>query len=248
MLTWNQELNVFEVAAIARGVDINGDLLGWAREDRLGLYVPREQYDETVQFLIEDHLEEETKIIDPDKLHNDPYHLIVNALSEEITLIDPKRTDIDKKALEDTCLVIVTRSEDENGNIFPLETTITRKSAAQWFRIRGQEEMAERLMNFDVEPAIPSSSQTQRQTQRQTKPPRTKEEGLLNTIGIMAYMLAQKTPRYKDKGIHNRRQIALAVQEMADDLGIGRGGLSNLERDIPKELESAWLNKEKKNK
>ncbi|CCK75265.1 hypothetical protein OLEAN_C10890 [Oleispira antarctica RB-8] len=170
---------------------------------------------------------------------------ICEALIDEIALVDPcHRNDVDERVFAHTHLIVATRVPDEEGRINPNLSTVSRESAIQWFLALGQTEKA-KLLNPFIED---DSESTENPAPAPAKLQGMKVEELLKATGIMAYMLAKKSQAFNRNGFINKSQIAKAVQDMADELGIGRDGLSNLERNIPKDIETAWLQKEKKTK
>lgn len=155
---------------------------------------------------------------------------ICEALLEEIGLVDPHYTDVDERVLKNTHLIIASRwSNGEEGFLDACRTTVSRESAAQWFLAQGEIEKAKLLM-----PSIEngSISLTGQQPPKPITEPRTPEPSLLDSIGIMAYMLSKTSKIYARSDKPNKSQIAKGVRAMAEELGIEPEGLSNLERDI----------------
>jgi hypothetical protein len=160
---------------------------------------------------------------------------ICEALLEEIILVDPHYSDyIDERVLANTHLVVALRAITcDEGHMNPYRTTVTRESAAQWFLSMGDIEKAKRLMPSIENGSISLSGQ---QPPKLITEPRTPEPSLLDSIGIMAYMLSITSTRYSRSDKPNKSQIAKGVRAMAEELGIEPEGLSNLERDISKAL------------
>lgn len=189
-----QTLDPLEVAFIACGLkDFDGFMMAWSANRSKG-----------VSDSSFDHI-----------------NLIVARLCEEIALIDQRRTGIDEKALEDTCLVIAMRVENDDGRIDRIKTRITRKSAAQWFSKRGHAEMARRLSPaFEQESIGPTVK---------LKAP---ESSLMDSLGILAYMLSETKNGMKWGENPNAKAIAEAIKDQAVSLDIELKEVSNLQKAI----------------
>jgi hypothetical protein len=64
------------------------------------------------------------------------------------------------------------------------------------------------------------------------KETRTPEPSLIDSLGILAYMLSESTPKFKWGENPNAKEIAEAIEQKAHSLGVEVKELTNLSKDI----------------
>jgi hypothetical protein len=159
---------------------------------------------------------------------------ITEALQAEIQLVDPHNSDVDERVLKSTNLVVASRwSNGEEGYLDALRTTVTRESAAQWFLSVGAIDQAKILMPSIETGAIALASQDNSKDSTQDIA-RTPEPSLLDSLGIMAIMLAKKQTNLSRGSKPNASQIVTAIEKTAAEYGYPLEQISNLQRDIAK--------------
>jgi hypothetical protein len=162
----------------------------------------------------------------------DEAQAITEALQAEIQLVDPHNTDVDERVLKNTNLIIASRwSNGEEGYLDALRTTITRESAAQWFLSVGAIDQAKILMPSIETGAIALASQNNSKDSSQDIA-RTPEPSLINSLGIMAIMLAKKQANLSRNNRPNASQIVIAIEQTAAEHGFSLEQISNLQKDI----------------
>tara|TARA_B100001063_G_scaffold242251_1_gene270572 strand:+ start:1079 stop:1762 length:684 start_codon:yes stop_codon:yes gene_type:complete len=155
----------------------------------------------------------------------------VKAIAIRDNLID-EITLLDKQMIESSYLVISTRATTDEGCLNAEQTTITRESAAQWFLSLGDLGGAQLLI-----PSIENNSLLPKQITKPRAPEkssklRVPESSLLDSLGILAYMLSESAPKFKWGENPNAKGIAEAIAQKAASLGVEVKELTNLQKDI----------------
>lgn len=207
-MKWKRTLTAEEVAMIVKGLEGAGSIVQAQQPSFEGDY----------KYNYSDAMEAEA---------------ICGALLEEINLVDPHYSDqIDDRVLANTHLVIALRARTcDEGHLVPHLTTVTRESAAQWFLSMGDIEKAKRLMPSIETGSISLTSQNSLKDSSQDIP-RTPEPSLLDSLGMMAIMLAKKQANLSRSNKPNASQIVTAIEQTAADYGYSLEQISNLQRDI----------------
>jgi hypothetical protein len=157
---------------------------------------------------------------------------ICAALLEEIILVDPFTNYVDERVIENTHLIVAARASfGDEGYMNPELTTVTRESAAQWFLSVGDIEKAKRLMPSIETGSISLTSQNSLKDSSQNMP-RTPEPSLINSLGMMAIMLAKKQANLSRNNKPNASQIVIAIEQTAAEHGFSLEQISNLQKDI----------------
>lgn len=146
-------------------------------------------------------------------------------LIEEITLLD-------ELTIESSYLVISTRATTDEGCLNAEQTTITRESAAQWFLSLGDLGRAKRLI-----PSIENNSLLPKQITKPRAPEKSSklgvpESSLLDSLGILTYMLTESKNGLKWGKSPNAKAIAEAIVTQANSLDIEVKEISNLGKVI----------------
>ena len=150
---------------------------------------------------------------------------INDALIDEVIIVDPLAPADGINQPEDTVLEIAYRAETSDGYFDIDRTTLTRKSLASWFASLGDIEKAQKIIP-DFEDTIIGNKQVE------TQPLRTPESTLRKSLGVMAMLLADSSPKYKVGGKPNMSQIAAAIEQKAAASAIDVENISNINKDI----------------
>jgi hypothetical protein len=169
---------------------------------------------------------------------------ICDALLREIIQIHNHADGIDELVIK-THLIIAdyTESIDDYYTNHEL-TTVTRESAAKWFLFAGagDRKKAERLVTSEILKDIETNIETDSislTSQNNSKDSseyiaRTPESSLIDSLGIMAILLAKKQASLSNGNKPNASQIVIAIERAAAEHGYPVEQISNLERDITK--------------
>jgi hypothetical protein len=141
--------------------------------------------------------------------------------------------------------IIIYREEDDNES-----TLITKESVAIWLWRTGQNEYATNLypniksLIIEIESVEPIMLQqpidiAQKESIQEEiiKTSRTPESSLLDSLGIMAWLLSEKSTKFKRGSKPNSLQIKTAIESVIADLGLDDNAdnlimISNLNKDI----------------
>jgi hypothetical protein len=141
--------------------------------------------------------------------------------------------------------IIIYREEDDNES-----TLITKESVAIWLWRTGQNEYATNLypniksLIIEIESMDPITRQqpidiAQKESIQEEiiKTSRTPESSLLDSLGIMAWLLSEKSAKFKRGNKPNSLQIKSAIESVIADLGLNDNTdnlimISNLNKDI----------------
>jgi hypothetical protein len=145
--------------------------------------------------------------------------------------------------------ITIYREEDDHEN-----TLITKESLATWLWRSGQSQYAMNVFpNIEKlikDSEVPTSLQTQKfhsteqnsaEAKKSTKTARTPESSLMDSLGIMAWLLSEKANKFRKGDKPNASQIKLAIESVIIDLSLNENTdnkimISNLNKDISNAL------------